>query len=234
METGALTGGMALEALNHAGASKTDLIVILNDNEMSISKNVGGISRFLSHARTRKFYRNSSKYIKGAVQRLPKGSNKIIRVIRRIKYSIKQLMIPNMLFEDLGFKYLGPIDGHDIEKLENILRTSKDLKGPVLVHVVTKKGRGYKPAEENPDRFHSASNFDIETGESKKKSFIDYSKVFGEKLLELARENKNIVAITAAMTDGTGLAKFAKEFPDRFFDVGIAEQHALRFCSRSC
>lgn len=231
---GALTGGMALEALNHAGTAKTDLIVILNDNEMSISKNVGGISRFLSHARTRKFYRNSSKYIKAVVQKLPKGSNRIIRAIRRVKYSIKQLMIPNMFFEDLGFKYLGPIDGHDIEKLENVLRTSKDLKGPILVHVVTKKGKGYKPAEENPDRFHSASNFDIETGESRKKAKIDYSKVFGDKLVSIAKNNKNIVAITAAMTDGTGLTKFAKEFPDRFFDVGIAEQHALRICCWTC
>lgn len=231
---GALTGGMALEALNHAGTTKTDLIVILNDNEMSISKNVGGISRFLSHARTRKFYISSNKYIKGAVQKLPKGSNKIIRFIRKIKYSIKQLMIPNMFFEDLGFKYLGPIDGHDIAKLENILRTSKDLSGPILVHVVTKKGKGYKPAEENPDRFHSASNFDIETGKSKKEKSVDYSKVFGEKLVSLAKENKEIVAITAAMTDGTGLTKFAREYPERFFDVGIAEQHALRICSWSC
>lgn len=231
---GALTGGMALEALNHAGTAKTDLIVILNDNEMSISKNVGGISLFLSKVRTKKFYRKSSRFIKSAVQKLPKGSNKIIRVIRKIKYSIKQLLLPNMLFEDLGFKYLGPIDGHDIAKLENILRLSKDLKGPVLIHVVTKKGKGYKPAEENPDRFHSASNFEIETGESKKSKTKDYSKVFGEKIISLAEENKNIVAITAAMKDGTGLTEFAEKYPDRFFDVGIAEQHALRICSRSC
>jgi len=224
---GALTGGMALEAMNHAGASKTDLIVILNDNEMSISKNVGGISLFLSKARTRKFYTKSSGYIKKAVQKLPRGSNRIIKLIRRIKYSIKQLVIPNMLFEDIGFRYLGPIDGHDIEKLENILKISKDLEGPVLIHVVTKKGKGYKPAEENPDKFHSASNFDIETGESTKSKSKDYSKIFGEKLVELAENNKNIVAITAAMKDGTGLTEFANRFPNRFFDVGIAEQHAL-------
>ena len=225
---------MALEALNHAGASKTNLIVILNDNEMSISKNVGGISLFLSKARTRKFYMKSSGYIKKAIEMLPRGSNRIIRFIRRIKYSIKQLIIPNMLFEDLGFRYLGPVDGHDIEKLENILKISKDLDGPVLIHVVTKKGKGYKPAEENPDKFHSASNFDIETGESKKGKTKDYSKIFGEKLVELANENKDIVAITAAMKDGTGLTDFANKFPDRFYDVGIAEQHALRFCSRTC
>lgn len=231
---GALTGGMALEALNHAGTTKSDLIVILNDNEMSISKNVGGISLFLSKIRTKKFYRKSNRLIKNVVQKLPKGSGRIIRLIRKIKYSIKQLLLPNMFFEDLGFKYLGPIDGHDIAKLENILRLSKDLKGPVLIHVVTKKGKGYKPAEENPDRFHSASNFEIETGESKKKKAKDYSKVFGDKLISLAEKNKDIVAITAAMKDGTGLAEFAKKYPDRFFDVGIAEQHALRICCWTC
>lgn len=231
---GALTGGMALEALNHAGASKTNLIVILNDNEMSISKNVGGISLFLSRARTRKVYTKSSGYIKNAVLRLPKGSNRIINLVRRIKYSIKQLFIPNMFFEDLGFKYFGPIDGHNIEKIENILKISKDINGPILIHVVTKKGKGYKPAEDNPDRFHSASDFNIATGESNKKKSKDYSKVFGEKLLELAEKNKNIVAITAAMKDGTGLTQFGERFPDRLFDVGIAEQHALRICCRSC
>lgn len=231
---GALTGGMALEALNHAGASKTNLIVILNDNEMSISKNVGGISLFLSNARTRKFYMKSSGYIKKAIQKLPRGSNRIIRLIRRIKYSIKQLIIPNMFFEDLGFRYLGPVDGHDIEKLESILKISKDLEGPVLIHVVTKKGKGYKKAEENPDKFHSTSAFNIETGENSKSKSKDYSKVFGEKLVSLAENNKKIVTITAAMKDGTGLTEFANRFPDRFFDVGIAEQHALRLCSRTC
>lgn len=228
---GALTGGMALEALNHAGAMKTNLIVILNDNEMSISKNVGGISLFLSKARTRKFYTESNKYIKKIVNMLPNGGNRIIKFIRKVKYSIKQLLLPNMFFEDLGFRYLGPIDGHDIEKLERILKISKDLEGPVLIHVVTKKGKGYKPAEENPDKFHSASNFDIETGISKKEKTIDYSKVFGEKLIELARKNEKIVAITAAMKDGTGLSKFEKEFPNRFFDVGIAEEHAVGFAA---
>ena len=222
---------MALEALNHAGASKTNLIVILNDNEMSISKNVGGISLFLSKARTRKFYTKSSGFIKRIVQKLPKGSNKIIKLIRKIKDSIKQLVLPNMFFEDLGFKYLGPFDGHDIEKLESLLRITKRLEGPILIHVVTKKGKGYKPAEENPERFHSTSNFDIETGESKKKKSKDYSKAFGDKLVELADKNKNIVAITAAMKDGTGLTEFAKNYPDRFFDVGIAEQHALGFAA---
>ena len=227
-----LLGGMALEALNHAGAAKTNLIVILNDNEMSISKNVGGISRFLSKARTRKWYKKSNEYIKKAVEMLPKVSNKIIKVIRRIKYSIKQLLLPNMLFEDLGFKYLGPVDGHNISMLEQILKMSKDLDGPILIHVVTKKGKGYKPAEENPDRFHSASNFDIETGESKSKGSSKND--FIENIIKLAEENKNIVAVTAAMKDGTGLTEFAKKFPDRLFDVGIAEQHALRILCRTC
>ena len=232
---GALTGGMALEALNHAGSMKTNLTVVLNDNEMSISKNVGGISLFLSKARTRKFYTESNRYVKKFLNKvMPSKTNKVVKFVRKIKYSIKQLLMPTMLFEDIGFRYLGPVDGHDIAKLENILKISKDLDGPVLIHVVTKKGKGYKPAEENPDKFHSASNFDIETGESTKPKVKDYSKAFGDKLIELAKKNEKIVAITAAMKDGTGLAEFAKEFPDRIFDVGIAEQHALRFCSRSC
>lgn len=230
---GALTGGMALEALNNAGYLKTNLIVILNDNEMSISENVGGISLFLSKARTRKFYMKSSGYIKKAVLKFPKVGSKVIRFIRKVKYSIKQLILPNMLFEDIGFKYLGPIDGHNIEKLENILKISKGLEGPILIHVVTKKGKGYKPAEERPDKFHSTAAFDAQTGEPLKRKDNDYSKIFGNKLIELAEKNENIVAITAAMKDGTGLDKFAKKFPNRFFDVGIAEQHALRLCGRT-
>ena len=145
----------------------------------------------------------------------------------RIKRSIKQLIIPKMYFEDIGFRYLGPVDGHNIEELERMLNISKKLDGPVLIHVLTKKGKGYKIAEENPDKFHGIGSFDIETGKPKKENSKDYSAVFGEKLTELAKKNKKIVAITAAMRDGTGLRKFAEEFPDRFFDVGIAEQHAL-------
>lgn len=229
---GALTGGMALEALNHAGSMKTNLTVILNDNEMSISKNVGGISLFLSKARTRKFYTESNRHVKNFLNKImPNKTAKIVKFVRKIKYSIKQLLMPTMLFEDIGFRYLGPVDGHDIEKLENILKISKELDGPVLIHVVTKKGKGYKPAEENPAKFHSASNFDIETGESTKAKVKDYSKAFGDKLIELAKRNEKIVAITAAMKDGTGLTEFAKEFPDRIFDVGIAEQHALGFAA---
>ena len=224
---GALTGGVALEALNDAGSSKTNLIVILNDNEMSIAKNVGGISQFLTRIRTRKLYNKSDKYIKKMVLRIPKLGNGIIKFVRKIKYGIKQMIIPNMLFEDLGFKYLGPVDGHSIENLEAILKKAKELDGPILIHTLTKKGKGYRPAEENPDKFHSTSAFNIETGNTVNSKKDDYSKIFGNKLVELADADKKIVAITAAMRDGTGLTEFAKKFPDRFFDVGIAEQHAL-------
>lgn len=224
---GALTGGMALEALNDAGNSNTNLIVVLNDNEMSIAKNVGGISNFLTRVRTRKLYNKSNRYIKKAVSRIPKLGNKIIKFVRKVKYGIKQMIIPNMLFEDLGFKYLGPVDGNNIGDLEEIFKKAKDLEGPILIHAITKKGKGYGPAEENPDKFHSTSAFDIETGKSKKQKGEDYSKRFGKKLVELAEKDEKIVAVTAAMRDGTGMTEFAKKFPDRFFDVGIAEQHAL-------
>ena len=224
---GSLTGGMAEEALNDAGASKTKLIVILNDNEMSISKNVGGIPTFLSKLRTRKFYTNANSRVKRFTLKIPKVGAKIVDLVQRSKKTIKQIFIPNMYFEDIGFTYLGPVDGHNIEKLENILKIAKEVKGPVLVHAITKKGKGYENAEKNPDKFHGISAFDIETGEKLVLSKKDYSKVFGDKLIELAKRNKKIVAVTAAMKDGTGLKEFAKEFPDRFFDVGIAEQHAV-------
>ena len=224
---GALTGGMALEALNDAGNGNTKLIVVLNDNEMSISKNVGGISNFLIKMRTKKFYCKSNNGIRKMLEKVPKVGELTIRTARRIKYSLKQLVIPNMFFEDLGFKYLGPVDGHDIERVEWILGLAKKQEGPILVHIITKKGKGYEPAEKNPDRYHSTSAFKIETGEPIKPKEKDYSKVFGEKLISLAKSNDKIVAVTAAMKDGTGLTKFKYEFPNRFFDAGIAEQHAI-------
>ncbi len=224
---GALTGGMALEALDDAGNSKTRLIVVLNDNEMSISKNVGGISRFLTKIRTKKFYKKSNNFVRKVLERIPGFGTFVIKLARKIKYSIKQLVIPNMFFEDLGFKYLGPVDGHDIERVEWILNLAKKEKEPVVVHIITKKGKGYKFAEENPDSFHATSSFDIKTGKSIKIKDKDYSQVFGEKLVELAEKNEKIVAVTAAMADGTGLKEFKKKYPKRFFDVGIAEQHAL-------
>ena len=224
---GALTGGMALEALNDAGYSQTKLTVILNDNEMSISKNIGGLNMFLSKLRTKKTYKNSNISIKKLMLKIPVIGKPVVRVIQKIKRGIKQLIIPKMFFEDIGFKYLGPVDGHNIEELEGLLKISKQLDEPVLIHVLTKKGKGYKIAEENPDKFHATGPFDIETGKSKKSKEKDYSKVFGDKLVELAKENGKLVAITASMKDGTGLTEFAKEFPERFFDIGIAEQHAV-------
>ena len=224
---GALTGGMALEALNDAGFSQTKMTVILNDNEMSISKNVGGLNMFLSKLRTKKLYKKSNISIKRGLNKVPIIGKPMVRIIQRIKRSIKQLVIPKMFFEDIGFTYLGPVDGHNIEELENILNLSKQVDKPVLIHVLTKKGKGYKIAEENPDKFHATAAFNIKTGKTKKEKKTDYSKIFGEKLVELAKDNEKIVAITASMKDGTGLTKFAKEFPDRFFDIGIAEQHAL-------
>ena len=224
---GALTGGMALEALNDAGYSKCKMTVILNDNEMSISPNVGGLNKFLGKLRTKKLYTRTNNLIKRRMNRIPVVGKPMVKIIQKIKRSIKQLVISKMFFEDIGFTYLGPVDGHNIEKLESVLTISKEVKGPVLIHVLTKKGKGYKIAEKNPDKFHATSPFDIETGEPKKAKSKDYSKVFGDKIVELAQKNDKIVAITASMTDGTGLTKFKKEFPKRFFDIGIAEQHAL-------
>ena len=224
---GALTGGMALEALNDAGFSKTHMTVILNDNEMSISKNIGGLNMFLSKLRTKKLYTKSNLSGKKIISKIPVIGKPTVKIVQRLKRSIKQLIIPKMFFEDIGFTYLGPVDGHDIEQLENIMRLSKQVQGPVLIHILTKKGKGYKIAEENPDKFHATAPFDIETGKTKKEKKEDYSKIFGEKLVELAKEDERIVAITASMKDGTGLTKFAKEYPTRFFDIGIAEQHAL-------
>ena len=231
---GALTGGMALEALNDVGSSNTNMIVILNDNEMSISKNVGGISMMLSKLRTKSVYVNTSVKGKRVIGKIPVVGKKIVKLVQRTKRGIKQLVIPKMYFEDIGFRYLGPVDGHNLEKLEDILTISREQEGPILIHVLTKKGKGYKPAENNPDKFHSTSKFNKETGEKASKGKTDYSKVFGDKLVEIAKENKKIVAITAAMADGTGLTEFAKKYPDRFFDVGIAEQHAVRYGSRTC
>ena len=224
---GALTGGMALEALNDAGSSKTNLLVILNDNEMSISKNVGGVAFMLSKLRTKKAYIKSSIRGKKIIKKIPFIGEKIVCLVQKMKKGIKQIVIPKMYFEDIGFRYIGPVDGHNLKKLEEILKIAKDLEGPVLLHVLTKKGKGYKPAEESPNKFHSISSFDIETGKKKEKSKENYSSVFGRKIVELAEKNEKIVAVTAAMAEGTGLENFSKKFPERFFDVGIAEQHAI-------
>ena len=228
---GALTGGMALEALNHVGSSRTNMIVILNDNEMSISKNIGGINKLLTRLRAKRRYTVSNQKGRKIIEKIPVIGRLTVKAVKRIKKSIKQLIIPKMYFEEIGFKYLGPVDGHNIEDLEYILSRAKELDEPVLIHVLTKKGKGYKPAEDNPDKFHGTGPFNIETGESSKKKSKDYSKAFGEKLIELAEKNEKIVAITAAMRDGTGLKDFSTKYPERFFDVGIAEQHALTFAA---
>ena len=224
---GALTGGMALEALNDAGCSKTKLIVILNDNEMSISKNVGGMTTLLSKLRTKKFYTKTNIKIKNVFNKVPIIGKPTVKLVQKVKRGVKQLLIPKMFFEDIGFTYLGPVDGHDIEKLESILKTSKNVDTPVLIHVITKKGKGYLPAEQEPEKFHSTPNFEITTGKKTNQDIKDYSAILGEKLIQLAKKDNTIIAITAAMKEGTGLEEFAKQFPERFFDVGIAEQHAL-------
>lgn len=228
---GALTGGMALEALNHVGSSKTKLIVILNDNQMSISKNIGGMNQLLTKLRVKKNYTRSNKIGREFFLHLPIVGNALVSAVTKTKSLFKQLIIPGMYFEEIGFRYLGPVDGHDISTLEDILSKAKELDGPTLIHVITKKGKGYKFAEESPDKFHGVSSFDINTGLAVKFSNRDYSKVFGDKLVKMAKHNKRIVGITAAMKDGTGFSKFSEIYPERFFDVGIAEQHAITFAA---
>ena len=228
---GALTGGMALEALNHLGETQKNVIVILNDNEMSISENIGGMNDLLTKLRVKKNYRKSNDKGREIVKSIPVLGESVAHGVAKFKSSIKQLIIPGMYFEEIGIKYLGPVDGHNIEDLESILKKAKQINGPILIHVLTKKGKGYIPAEENPSSFHGTSGFDVETGLSTKKKVKDYSKAFGDKLVEIASKNEKVVAITAAMKDGTGLKEFAEKYPDRFFDVGIAEQHAITFAA---
>ena len=225
---GALTGGMAYEALNNAARMKKNFIIILNDNEMSISENVGGMSRYLSGLRTGTGYNDLKKNIVEALERVPLVGNAVIDKLKRTKDSIKQLFIPGMLFENMGITYLGPVDGHNIPALCKVLKEAKKLDHAVLIHVITKKGKGYKPAEKNPSIFHGVGPIDIATGkENGKKKEPSYTEVFSRKLCQLGETHPKLVAVTAAMPDGTGLAAFGKKFPDRFFDVGIAEAHAV-------
>jgi len=224
---GSLGGGMAFEALNHVGAQKLDLTIILNDNEMSIARNVGGLSSYLSRVRTDPKYTRLSEDLKFFLQKIPAIGDTMYKTAERIKSSIKYLLVSGMLFEELGFTYLGPIDGHNIAALQRILRQTKSYKGPVLVHVVTKKGMGYPPAQAEPAKFHGVGPFDLETGIIKSGKAESYTDVFSEQICALAQKDPRIVAITAAMPDGTGLKPFAQKFPGRFFDVGIAEQHAV-------
>ncbi|URZ06813.1 1-deoxy-D-xylulose-5-phosphate synthase [Clostridium felsineum] len=223
---GALTGGMAIEALNDIGYKKTNVIIILNDNQMSIAKNVGSISRYLNNLRLDPKYNKLKKDVKSKLQRTNIGSE-VANSIEKIKGGIKQMVVDGMFFEDIGIKYLGPIDGHNIEELIRVISKAKEVKGPVILHVITKKGKGYKYAEENPNKFHGVGKFDLKSGEILSKSKDTYSKAFGRAILEVAKNNNKVVGITAAMTDGSGLCPFSKEFPERFFDVGISEQHAV-------
>ncbi|SKA76767.1 1-deoxy-D-xylulose-5-phosphate synthase [Clostridium sp. USBA 49] len=224
---GALTGGMALEALNDAGYKRTKIIIILNDNEMSIGKNVGGLSTYLSKIRIDPKYNRFKQEIDSTLRKIPSIGKGMANSIERIKGGIKQVIVPSMIFEDMGIKYLGPINGHNIKDLSKVMSMARTINGPVIIHTVTQKGKGYKHAEENPDRFHGIGPFNCDSGEICSKNTPTYSSAFGNSIVELASDNKNIVAITAAMKDGTGLSKFAMNFPDRFFDVGIAEQHAV-------
>ncbi len=227
---GALTGGMAFEALNHAGHSKTDFIVVLNDNEMSISENVGGLSRYLNKLRSAPTYFRVKDDVEAILKKIPAIGNTVAKTAQRTKDTIKYFFVPGIIFEELGFTYLGPVDGHNIDELIDVFHRAKKIKGPVLIHTITKKGKGYRFAEKYPDKFHGIGPFDIDTGEKiGGKSGKNYSDVFGDKLVELAEHNPDIVAITAAMPSGTGLEKFSQKYPKRFFDVGIAEQHGVTF-----
>lgn len=225
---GALTGGMAYEALNNAARMKKNFIIILNDNNMSISENVGGMSRYLNGIRTGDGYLDLKKYVTNVLSRIPVIGDELIDKISRTKNGIKQLLIPGMLFENMGITYLGPVDGHDVKALARALKEAKKLDHAVLVHIITKKGKGYEPAEKNPARFHGVDPFDVLTGESKKeKKNPSYTDVFSKTICQLAEKDPKITAVTAAMPDGTGLKRFSRLYPDRFFDVGIAEEHAV-------
>ncbi|MFA7654308.1 MAG: 1-deoxy-D-xylulose-5-phosphate synthase [Candidatus Magasanikbacteria bacterium] len=224
-----LSNGISLEAINHAGHLKKDLIIILNDNEMSISRNVGALSKYLSKIITGGVYNKIKNRIKQFASKNPKLGISVMRVIKVITESLKGLISNGMMFEELGFKYIGPIDGHDLKQLINTFESIKKLKEPVLVHVITKKGKGYSPAENDPTVFHSTPAFEVESGQAQSEQVTTYTKIFSDELMMLAEKDDQIVAVTAAMPSGTGLDKFQKKFSDRFFDVGIAEEHAVTF-----
>ncbi len=224
---GALTGGMAFEALNHAGHESRDLLVILNDNEMSISRNVGAMSAYLNRLRTDPSYSRTKEEIEAALSRIPGIGPNIARAANRFKDTLKYFLVPGILFEELGFTYIGPVNGHSLEELKLVLSNARRMKGPILVHTITQKGKGYEPASNHPDVFHGIGPFDVRTGNTPQKAIKTYTEFFGDFLVQQAKEDKSIVAITAAMTSGTGLDEFSRTFPERFFDVGICEQHAV-------
>lgn len=229
---GALSGGMAFEALNNAARLKTNMIVVLNDNNMSISENVGGMSTYLSKLRTDARYDHFKAGMEHAILKMPQIGDTVMDHMRRVKESIKRLMVPGMLFEDMGITYLGPIDGHNISGMLSMFKRAEKVKGTVIVHVITKKGKGYRFAERYPSHFHGVNPFNIETGKGNtKKSSPSYTDIFSRKLLELAEKNERVTAVTAAMPSGTGLQAFKDKFPRRFTDVGIAEEHAVTFAA---
>ena len=228
---GALTGGLAFEALNNAAELHSNFIIVLNDNKMSISENVGGLSRHLASLRTAEAYQEFKSDVHNSLSRLPYG-DRVVRRIRKTKSSLKQLLIPGMLFENIGITYLGPVNGHNLEEMVKILREAKKVNGAVVVHVQTEKGKGYLPSQQHPSRFHGTGPFDIATGKPLKvKEKPDWTDIFSTVICKIAEKNEDVVAITAAMSDGTGLKRFSAEFPARFFDVGIAEEHAVTFAA---
>lgn len=229
---GALTGGMAFEALNNAAQLKSNFIIVLNDNNMSISENVGGLSTYLAGFRTADAYRDLKLGVMNSLNKIPVYGDRVVEKIRRTKSGIKQLLIPGMLFEEMGIIYLGPVDGGDIKGITKLMREASHIDGPVLVHVITHKGAGYAPAERHPARFHGTEPFEVETGLPKNpRTTANYTDIFSTVMRKLGDRDERVVAITAAMTDGTGLKRFHNMFPERFFDVGIAEQHAVTFAA---
>ena len=226
---GALTGGMAYEALNNMSQLKSNYVVVLNDNNMSISKNVGGMHKYLGRIRTSPAYTGLKDSVSGTLENIPGIGENLVSGIRRTKSSIKQLVIPGMLFEDMGITYLGPVNGHDIPRMIRVLQEAKRMQGPVLVHVLTEKGRGYQPAIRHPERFHGTNPFAVETGIPLETGDPTWTDIFSTVILKLGEREPRIAAVTAAMMEGTGLKRFALKFPERFFDVGIAEAHAVTF-----
>ena len=229
---GALTGGMAYEALNNASRLDTNFIIVLNDNNMSIAENVGGVSKYLQSIRTADSYKDFKVGLEHGLLKIPKYGDAVVDTLKKYKSGIKQLVVPGMFFEDMGITYLGPVDGHNIEALSKVFKEARKFNKAVLVHVITKKGNGYQPAERHPARFHSAEPFEIETGlPTKKRIKANYTDVFSTVMTKLGARNPDVVAITAAMPDGTGLKRFSNMYPERFFDVGIAEEHAVTFAA---
>lgn len=228
---GALTGGMAYEALNNAAELKKNFIIILNDNEMSITRNVGGMSSYLDHMRMAAPYTELKMGVTNALKKIPKVGDGMVDALHKTKSSIKQLVIPGMLFENMGLTYLGPVDGHDMRQLGKVLQEAKRKKGPVLIHVLTEKGRGYEPAMRHPARFHGAAPYEIETGLPKSNGNPSYTDIFSTVMRKFGDREPDVVAVSAAMVPGTGLKRFGNMFPERLFDVGIAEEHAVTFAA---